>query len=69
MSEFLSLYDFLGKAAGSHLGKEVAEKASELKIEHRSKHVETKTYKGPVMMYPKSFLELYFKSLEQGVSE
>ena len=59
--EFISLFDHLGHAAGSPLGKEVARKAAELKIEHQTRYVETKTYNGPVMLYPKSFLELYFK--------
>lgn len=59
-NEMLSLYDYLGRAAGSKLGKEVAEAASVAKVKHAVKHVSNPKYKGEVMMYPKSFLDEYF---------
>jgi ribosomal protein L18 len=59
--ELLSLYDYLGKAAGSELGKQVNEVAKTKKIKYVVKEVSTPTYKGKVMMYPKSFLDNYFK--------
>jgi hypothetical protein len=59
--EYLSLFDYLGKAAGSELGKQVANKAAELGIKHHIKEVSNPSYSGPIMMYPKSFLEEYFK--------
>jgi ribosomal protein L18 len=59
--EMLSLYDYLGYAAGDRLGKDVAKKAAEQKVTYAVKYVENPKYKGEIMMYPKSFLDLYFK--------
>jgi hypothetical protein len=72
MSEkMLSLYDYLGKAAGSVLGKQVAEYAAEKKIKHELRFVENPKYTGDVMLYPETFLKEYFNnpSLERKVSE
>jgi len=57
---FLSLYDYLGYAAGSDLGKEVAKTAAVEKIGFQTKIVKNKAYSGEIMMYPKSFLDKYF---------
>ena len=59
--EMLSLYDYLGYAAGDRLGKNVAKKAAEEKVTYAVKYVENPKYKGDIMMYPKSFLDSYFK--------
>ena len=59
--EMLSLYDYLGYAAGDRLGKNVAKKAAEQKVTYAVKYVENPKYKGDIMMYPKSFLDSYFK--------
>jgi hypothetical protein len=59
--EMLSLYDYLGYAAGDRLGKDVAKKAAEQKATYAVKYVENPKYKGEIMMYPKSFLDSYFK--------
>ena len=59
--EMVSLFDFLGHAAGAPLGAAVygtARRSSE-KVETRI--IETKTYKGKVMLYRKAFLDVYFK--------
>ena len=59
--EMVSLFDFLGHAAGTALGAAVygtARRSSE-KVETRI--IETKTYKGKVMLYRKAFLDNYFK--------
>ena len=59
--EMVSLFDFLGHAAGAALGAAVygtARRSSE-KVETRI--IETKTYKGKVMLYRKAFLDVYFK--------
>lgn len=59
--EMVSLFDFLGHAAGAALGAAVygtARRSSE-KVETRI--IETKTYKGKVMLYRKAFLDNYFK--------
>jgi hypothetical protein len=60
--ELLSLYDYLGKPAGPELGKQVNETAKTKKIKCTIKEVSTPTYKGRIMMYPKSFLDEYFKT-------
>jgi len=58
--EFLSLYDFLKKSAGTELGKEVYKTAKFLGEEVSTKRVETPTYKGVVMCYPPKFLNYIF---------
>lgn len=59
--EMLSLYEYLGYAAGDRLGKDVAKKAAEQKVKFGVKYVENPKYTGEIMMYPKSFLDSYFK--------
>jgi hypothetical protein len=61
MTEFISLYDYLGRAAGKELGKQVAECALACLVPHDVRQVSNPGYTGPIMLYPKSFLELYFK--------
>ena len=56
----LSLYDYLGRAAGPELGQRVATAAAEQKVKFQTKLVDHKGYTGDVMMYPKSFLDLFF---------
>lgn len=58
--DYLSLYDYLGKPAGSELGKQVAEAAIKSKIKINEKTVNTNKYKGKILTYPKSFLQNYF---------
>ena len=61
-TELLSLYDFLGKAAGPELGKQVYAwvKATGYgpMVKHRS--VRTKDYVGNILIYPKPLLDQYF---------
>ena len=61
-NEMLSLYDYLGRAAGQELGKEVATAAAKHKpkIKFQTKYIKNPYYEGEVMMYPKWFLEKYF---------
>jgi len=59
---FLSLYDFLGYAAGLVRGREVLLAAQVQGVSYRTRQVSTKTYKGPVTLYPKSFLNQYFNT-------
>jgi hypothetical protein len=61
MLEFLSLYDYLGKAAGPELGKQVADYAKERKAQHRKRYVSNKKYAGEVLLYTKEFLDEYFE--------
>lgn len=62
--EYLSLYDYLGKAAGGELGKQVASAASKADIKLETRDVENPKYKGKVLLYPKDFLEFYFREPE-----
>ena len=59
--EMISLYDYLGRAAGPDLGKQVATAASKSGVKHEIREVNHKGWKGPIMLYPRSFLDLYFK--------
>lgn len=64
MEKFLSLYDFLHRAAGPELGKQVqaAAKAANISIEHRQ--VSNSTYTGKVNLYPETWLKNYFNKPE-----
>ena len=62
LSKMLSLYDYLGKAAGRELGKQVAELAASMGVKTQVKSVTNPKYSGEVYMYPETFLELYFKN-------
>jgi hypothetical protein len=62
MENFVSLYDFLGKAAGKNLGKQVAEVATSIGIKIKTRTISNPSYSGEVCLYPKTFLELYFKA-------
>ena len=64
-NKMLSLYDYLGKAAGMELGEKVFKASVAMNIKPESKDVETKTYCGKVMLYPKNFLDLYFQNSKQ----
>jgi len=59
--EYLSLYDFLGKAAGEDLGKEVASEARKQGIEIKIREISNPKFTGNVLLYPKDFLEFYFR--------
>ena len=60
--EYKSLYDYLGKAAGSELGKQVAEAAVRDKIQIQTRHVSNSKYQGVIMLYPSNWLTKYFDS-------
>jgi hypothetical protein len=60
MTEFISLYDYLGKAAGKELGKRVAEYATLAVVRTKARQISNPAYTGFVTLYPKAFLELYF---------
>jgi len=59
--EYLSLYDYLGKPAGRELGKEVATAAMEAGIRLETREVSNPKYTGIVHLYPKNFLDFYFR--------
>ena len=59
--DMISLYDYLGHAAGPDLGKQVASAAAKAGVKHSIREVNHRGYNGPIMLYPRSFLDLYFK--------
>jgi hypothetical protein len=65
--EFLSLYDYLGKAAGSKLGKEVNDYAQATNQPIRTREISNPKFTGKVMLYTKEFLDNYFKDQEQKI--
>lgn len=62
--EYLSLYDFLGKAAGKELGGEVAAAAYRADIKHQTREIANPKYQGTVHLYPKDFLDFHFRKPE-----
>ena len=66
---YLSLYDYLGRAAGQKLGGEVNRAAVEKKVEFKQRFISNPAYHGNVHLYPIEFLNEYFKgdmSMETG---
>ena len=59
--KMLSLYDYLGYAAGDRLGKEVADYASKRKTKFDTRYISNPRYTGEVMLYTKEFLDEFFK--------
>lgn len=67
----ISLYDYLGRAAGSEEGARVYIVSQKLKEPVGRAYVENTRYKGKVMLYRRKFLEMYFaikESLELDLS-
>lgn len=60
--EMLSLYDYLGQAAGPALGKQVAEYAKVKKTKCDTRFVSNKKYSGEVMLYTEEFLNDFFEN-------
>ena len=58
---YLSLYEYLGKPAGNDLGKEVAAAAIKANIKIQTREISNPKYTGKVHLYPKDFLEFYFR--------
>ena len=63
----LSLYDYLGYAAGEKLGKEVAEVAIKSQVKIETREISNPKYTGKVMLYPENFLKEYFQSKQSKV--
>ena len=64
----MSLYDYLGHAAGPELGQRVAAAAAQNKVKFETRHVSTKNYTGDIMLYPKSFLDQFFGGVNEGTN-
>lgn len=61
-TEYRSLYEYLGHAAGSDLGKQVAAAASAEKVRIAVKQVSNPKYTGEILMYPIDWLDYYFSN-------
>jgi hypothetical protein len=62
---FKSLYDYLGKRAGSELGKIVYQTAKHDKVPMQQKEVANPLYSGKIMMYPVLWLDQYFTKMKE----
>lgn len=60
--EYVSIFEHQRTPAGRELGKKVATAAQKSGIRPITKLVETKTYQGPILTYPRSFLDNYFST-------
>lgn len=67
--EYLSLYDYLGKAAGEKLGKEVKQEADKQEILTQTREITNPKFTGTVLLYPKDFLEFYFREPESNLMD
>jgi len=65
----MSLYDYLGRPAGSELGQRVAAAASQNKVKFETRHVSNAKYTGDIMLYPKSFLDQFFGGVNEGTND
>ena len=61
-TEMMSLYDYLGRAAGKKLGEQVAAYAKIRKTKCATREVSNPAYKGTVMLYTKAFLDECFNA-------
>ena len=57
----ISLFDYLGRKAGPELGLQVATAAKKAGVKSDIREFNHKGWKGPINLYPKAFLDLYFK--------
>lgn len=56
----MSLYDYLGYAAGKELGGDVCKVAIQLKETIQEREISNPKYKGKVHLYRREFLDEYF---------
>ena len=59
--EMISLFDYLGRKAGPELGLQVATAAKKAGVKTDIRELNHKGWTGPINLYPKAFLDLYFK--------
>ena len=58
--KYMSLYDYLGHAAGLKLGEQVYKEAARKSVKVTTREISNKSYTGKVMLYPEAFLKEYF---------
>lgn len=61
MEQMMTLYDYLGKAAGVELGRQVSKYAAIRQSKFTLRSVSNRVYTGTVMAYPKPFLDEFFE--------
>lgn len=61
-SPMLSLYDYMGRAAGPELGLKVARAASAAGEKVGTREISNPKFKGKVYLYRKEFLDKYFNN-------
>lgn len=61
----MSLYDYLGQAAGKELGKQVADFASARNAKIETRDVVNPRYTGKVLLYEKELLDEFFNSKKE----
>ena len=54
--EYLSLYDYLGHAAGGELGRKIAYEAAKCDVIIHTKQIKNSVYIGKIQMYTNDFL-------------
>jgi hypothetical protein len=59
-NKMMSLYDYLGKAAGPELGRTVHKSSKVHKVRTNIREVSNSKYSGKVTLYPKWFLDQFF---------
>jgi hypothetical protein len=65
----VSLYDYLGRAAGSKLGKEVFNHYTQTRRKRVNvREVSTATYNGKICLYPKEYLDSIFINTTESIS-
>lgn len=60
IKNMLSLFDYLGKAAGKELGAQVAAFAASKKAKMETRNVANPRYTGKVMLYERTLLDEFF---------
>ena len=67
--EYYSLYEYLGRPAGSNLGDEVNKVAIRQNQRYVTQEVDMSRYKGEVFCYTKKFLKEYFDFKERVLTQ
>ena len=61
-NEMMSLYDYLGRAAGRKLGLEVATYAGQQNSKVEIRQVSNPKYTGPINLYTEDLLDAFFNN-------
>jgi len=59
-TQLISLYDYLGRAAGQELGWSVAKYARSVQTQVGTRLVQNSKYSGEINLYTREFIEQYF---------